>query len=61
MEVVSIDAVTHDLRHLTVRLIEPEEIEYFPGQYMDFLVPGADETRSFSTANPRTAGACPSS
>jgi propane monooxygenase reductase subunit len=50
-EVVSIEAVTHDLRHLVVRLIEPAEITFFPGQYMDIAVPGSDATRSFSMAN----------
>src|SRR5512135_1808840 len=29
VEVVSKDAVTHDMRHLTLRLIEPEEIKFF--------------------------------
>jgi propane monooxygenase reductase subunit len=50
-EVVSIEAVTHDLRHLVLRLIEPAEITFFPGQYMDIAVPGTDVTRSFSMAN----------
>jgi propane monooxygenase reductase subunit len=50
-EVVSIDAVTHDLRHLVLRLIEPTEITFFPGQYMDIAVPGTEVTRSFSMAN----------
>jgi propane monooxygenase reductase subunit len=50
-EVVSIDAVTHDLRHLVLRLIEPAEITFFPGQYMDIAVPGTELTRSFSMAN----------
>jgi propane monooxygenase reductase subunit len=39
------------MRHLVVKLVEPEEIAYFPGQYMDFQVPGHDATRSFSMAN----------
>ena len=34
-----------------VKLVEPEEIKFFPGQYMDFMVPGTDESRSFSMAN----------
>jgi propane monooxygenase reductase subunit len=46
------DAVTHDMRHLVVQLVEPEEIKFFPGQYFDFTVPGTDESRSFSMANP---------
>ena len=50
-EVVSIEPVTHDMRHLVLRLIEPTEIKFFPGQYMDITVPGTEETRSFSMAN----------
>jgi propane monooxygenase reductase subunit len=51
VEVVGNDPVTHDMRHLVVRLIEPEEIKFFPGQYLDFQVPGHSATRSFSMAN----------
>jgi propane monooxygenase reductase component len=50
-EVVAINHVTHDLRHLVLRLIEPAEITFFPGQYMDIRVPGTDVTRSFSMAS----------
>jgi propane monooxygenase reductase subunit len=50
-EVVSKDAVTHDMRHLILRLIEPDEIKYFPGQYMDIAIPGTGAVRSFSMAN----------
>ena len=50
-EVVSNDPVTHDMRHLVLRLIEPDEIKFFPGQYMDITIPGTDAVRSFSMAN----------
>jgi len=50
-EVVSKDAVTHDMRHLVLRLIEPEWIKFFPGQYLDITIPGTDVVRSFSMAN----------
>jgi len=50
-EVVSRDPVTHDMRHLVLRLIEPGEVKFFPGQYMDIAVPGTDQVRSFSMAN----------
>ena len=50
-EVVSKDHVTHDMRHLVVRLLEPGEVKFFPGQYMDIAVPGTGEVRSFSMAN----------
>ena len=50
VEIVSNEPVTHDMRHLVVKLVEPAEIKYFPGQYMDLRIPGSDEWRSFSMA-----------
>jgi propane monooxygenase reductase component len=50
-EVVSKNRVTHDMRHVVLQLIEPKEIKFFPGQYVDIEVPGTDATRSFSMAN----------
>jgi propane monooxygenase reductase subunit len=55
-EVVSKDPVTHDMRRLVLRLIEPGEVKFFPGQYMDITVPGpgpesTGQVRSFSMAN----------
>ncbi|GAB2574715.1 FAD-binding oxidoreductase [Kribbella endophytica] len=50
-EVVANIAVTHDMRHLVLRLLEPGELKYFPGQYVDITVPGTRATRSFSMAN----------
>jgi propane monooxygenase reductase subunit len=50
-EVVSNEPVTHDMRHLVLRLLEPQEVKFFPGQYVDITVPGTDSTRSFSMAN----------
>jgi propane monooxygenase reductase subunit len=50
-EVVANDPVTHDMRHLVLKLVEPTQITFFPGQYVDIVVPGTDEHRSFSMAN----------
>jgi propane monooxygenase reductase subunit len=50
-EVVSNEPVTHDMRHLVLRLVEPQEIKFFPGQYVDITVPGTGSARSFSMAN----------
>jgi propane monooxygenase reductase subunit len=51
-EVVANDPVTHDLRHLVLRLVDPDvDLKFFPGQYVDISVPGTDEVRSFSMAN----------
>ncbi|HEY5181664.1 MAG TPA: 2Fe-2S iron-sulfur cluster binding domain-containing protein [Dermatophilaceae bacterium] len=50
-EVVSNENVTPDMRHLVLRLVEPQEIVFFPGQYVDIAIPGTGATRSFSMAN----------
>ncbi|WP_152362070.1 NADH:ubiquinone reductase (Na(+)-transporting) subunit F [Microlunatus speluncae] len=50
-EVVAINPVTHDLRHLVLRLVEPTELKFFPGQYVDIAVPDSEHVRSFSMAN----------
>jgi propane monooxygenase reductase subunit len=50
-EVVSNDYVSHDMRHLVLKLVEPKEIAFWPGQYVDISIPGSDESRSFSMAN----------
>ncbi len=55
-EVVSNENVTHDMRHLVLQLVEPTSLKYFPGQYVDFAVPGSEETRSFSMANATSTG-----
>src|SRR6201988_5280088 len=61
--VAAITPVTHDLRHLVLRLPgavstpggDPQppgrDFKFFPGQYVDIKVPGTNETRSFSMAN----------
>lgn len=49
--VEAIIPVTHDLRHLVLRLEEGTELKFFPGQYLDIAVPGTGEVRSFSMAN----------
>jgi propane monooxygenase reductase component len=53
-EVAAIEEVTHDLRHVTLTLVDPPELRYFPGQYVDVTVPGHGVTRSFSMANTPT-------
>jgi propane monooxygenase reductase component len=53
-QVAAIDAVTHDLRHIRLDLVDPPELRYFPGQYVDITVPEHGVTRSFSMANTPT-------
>jgi propane monooxygenase reductase subunit len=51
VEVLANESVTHDMRHLVVEQVAGEDIKFFPGQYMDFILPGGGESRSFSMAN----------
>ena len=51
-EVEEVQALTHDIRRLVLRLRDPGHVSFQAGQYMDVAVPGADgEHRSFSMAN----------
>jgi propane monooxygenase reductase subunit len=50
-EVAEIERVTHDLRRLVLQLVQPRELKFFPGQYVDIAIPGTGATRSFSMAN----------
>src|SRR5579864_6012540 len=50
-EVVANIPVTHDMRHLVLKLVDTDDFKFFPGQYVDIVVPGTDEVRSFSMAN----------
>jgi len=50
-EVVANIRVTHDMRHLVLKLVDTDDFKFFPGQYVDITVPGTEETRSFSMAN----------
>jgi len=50
-EVVAIEPVTHDMKHLVLRIADDVPFKFFPGQYVDIAVPGTGETRSFSMAN----------
>ncbi len=56
-EVAAVDALTHDVRRLLLRLLDPPEMAFTPGQYVDVTIPGTDQIRSFSMANtPSSAG-----
>jgi propane monooxygenase reductase subunit len=51
-EVETVEALTHDIRRLALRLRDPDRLAFQAGQYVDIAIPGAeDEHRSFSMAN----------
>src|ERR1700682_6371499 len=50
-QVEAIEPLTRDIRRLVLRLVEPREMAFNAGQYVDLRVPGTDWSRSFSMAN----------
>jgi NAD(P)H-flavin reductase/ferredoxin len=50
--VEAVEALTHDISHLLLRVDDPSDFSFLPGQYVDIHVPGEDGIRrSFSLAN----------
>lgn len=47
----SIESLTHDIRKLSLKLIEPKEITFHSGQFVDLYVPGQNFYRSYSMSN----------
>jgi propane monooxygenase reductase component len=50
-QVAEIDPLTHDISRLTLKLVDPPEMAFNPGQYVDITIPGTETTRAFSMAN----------
>jgi propane monooxygenase reductase subunit len=46
-----IERLTHDISRLAIALVEPKEMAFRAGQYVDIHIPGTTATRSFSMAN----------
>lgn len=47
----AIEALTHDIERLSLELVDPPEMAFNAGQYVDITIPGTDRTRAFSMAN----------
>ena len=55
-EVMGIEDLTHDIKLVRFRLIEPKTIDFKPGQYAQIEVPGLEIQRAYSIAsNPKEA------
>jgi len=56
-EVAGIEVLTRDIRHLRLALVDPPEMTFLPGQYVDITIPGGERRRAYSMANtPSTTG-----
>ncbi len=54
-KVESVRPLTHDIKHITLRLGAADRIAFKPGQYMQFKIPGTEEFRAYSIASPPSA------
>lgn len=50
-EVEEIEALTHDMRRLALKLVDPPEMTFISGQYAELYIPGTDTHRAYSMAN----------
>jgi propane monooxygenase reductase subunit len=55
-EVVSNELVTHDMRHVVLKLVDDAKLSYFAGQYVDISLPDSEESRSFSMSSTPDSG-----
>lgn len=49
--VTAVEALTHDIRLLRLKVSDDEPFTFKPGQYVDIEIPGSEHHRSFSMAN----------
>jgi propane monooxygenase reductase subunit len=49
--VSEISMLTHDIRRMVLKLIDPPEFSWITGQYVEITIPGTDETRSYSISS----------
>jgi Na+-transporting NADH:ubiquinone oxidoreductase subunit F len=50
-EVIAVKPLTYDIKLVTFKLLEPEEMAFKPGQYAQLRVPGIDVIRAYSIAS----------
>ena len=54
--VTKVTSLTHDIKHLSLRLESAEAITFKPGQYVQFKIPGTEEFRAYSIASSPSRG-----
>ncbi|MCM8804567.1 MAG: FAD-binding oxidoreductase, partial [Candidatus Omnitrophica bacterium] len=51
-KVIKKEDLTHDIKLISLKLEDPPNIKFKPGQYIQFKVPDTDEFRAYSIATP---------
>lgn len=50
--VLNIEDLTHDIKRVTLKVLDGKVVNFRPGQYIQFKIPGTDEYRAYSVASP---------
>jgi propane monooxygenase reductase component len=53
-KVTAIEPLTDDIRRLSLELVDPPEMLFHAGQYVDITIPGTETKRAFSMSNTPT-------
>ena len=51
-EVLDVRGLTHDIKLVVLDILNSKTIDFKPGQYIQFKIPGTDEYRAYSVASP---------
>lgn len=52
LEVSNVTELTHDIKSIELKILNSKTIDFKPGQYIQFKIPGTDEYRAYSVASP---------
>ena len=50
-KVEAINDLTHDIKEVVLKIVEPETISFKPGQYVQYQIPDTSEYRAYSVAS----------
>lgn len=51
-EVTEVEDLTHDIKLVRLKILNSKTIDFKPGQYIQFKIPGTEEYRAYSIASP---------
>ncbi len=52
LQVLDMKTLTHDIKSVELKILNGKKINFKPGQYIQFKIPGTDEYRAYSIASP---------
>jgi Na+-transporting NADH:ubiquinone oxidoreductase subunit F len=50
VELAALESLTYDIKLVRFKMIEPKTLDFYPGQYAQFIIPGVEAVRAYSFA-----------